>query len=61
MFGAIINSIADIALDYCAAKSLYLNSQEKPQNREEWEQMKSDRKFVSNVRNVAYIAKRIAR
>ena len=57
MFG-ILNGIANLALDYCAAKTL-VNNQKQPQSREEWAKLREDRKTISNIRNGAYLFKRL--
>lgn len=59
MIGDIIKAIANVALDICAVKSLELNNSEKPRTAEERERQREQRKTISNVRNVAYLLKRL--
>lgn len=58
MLGNIIKTVANIALDAAALKSLQLNN-EKPRSHEERERQREQRKTISNVRNAAYLIKRL--
>ena len=59
MLNSIIRTVANIALDAAALKSLQLNNEEPPRSREEREKRQQTRKTISNVRNVAYLLKRL--
>lgn len=59
MIGNILKTIANVTLDICAVKSLELNNSEKPRTAEEREKRQQTRKTISNVRNVAYLLKRL--
>lgn len=59
MLNSIIKTVANVALDICAVKSLELNNSEKPCSREERERQREQRKTISNVRNAAYLLKRL--
>lgn len=58
MIGNIIKSIANIALDVAAVKTIQLNSQE-PRTRDERARVQQQRRQISNVRNAAWLAKRL--
>lgn len=58
MLNSIIKTVANIALDAAALKSLQLNN-EKPRTAEERERQREQRKTISNVRNTAYLLKRL--
>lgn len=59
MIGSILKTVANIALDAAALKSLQLNNSEKPRTAEERERQREQRKTISNVRNAAYLIKRL--
>lgn len=59
MLGLLIG-IANVALDVCAAKSLALNHEEGA-TREERDKIRNQRKLISDVRNGAYLLKRVLR
>lgn len=59
MFESIIKGIANIALDACAVKTIQLNSQEQPRTRDERDKVQQQRRQISNVRNAAWLAKRL--
>lgn len=59
MIGNILKTVANVTLDICAVKSLELNNSEKPRSREERERQREQRKMISNVRNTAYLLKRL--
>lgn len=59
MLNSIIKTVANIALDATALKSLQLNNEEPPRSREERERQREQRKTISNVRNAAYLLKRL--
>ena len=58
MIGNIIKGIANIALDVTAVKTIQLNSQE-PRTRDERAKVQQQRRQISNVRNAAWLAKRL--
>ena len=57
----IIKVITDIALTAADLKSLELNNSHEARTIEEKQERAKQRKLISNVRNVSYIVKRIAR
>lgn len=59
MIGSLLKTAANIALDICAVKSLQLNNSEKPHTAEQRKQQQEQRKTISNVRNAAYLLKRL--
>jgi len=59
MIGDIVKTLANVALDVAAVKSLQLNSQEQPRSREQREQQQQQRRQISNVRNAAWLLKRL--
>lgn len=58
MIENIVKGVANIALDVCTVKTIQLNNQE-PRSQTEREQQRSQRKTISNVRNVAWLIKRV--
>lgn len=58
MISDIIETVANVALDVCAAKTIQLNSQERPVTQQEREQRQQQRRTISNVRNAAWLLKR---
>lgn len=58
MLKQLVQTIASVALDVCAAKSLQLNATTAT-TREERKQRADQRRTISNVRNACYLAKRL--
>lgn len=58
MISDIIETVANVALDVCAVKTIQLNSQERPVTQQEREQRQQQRRTISNVRNAAWLLKR---
>lgn len=59
MIENIVKGVVDVALDICAVRTIQLNNQEQPRSQTEREQQRSQRKTISNVRNVAWLIKRV--
>lgn len=59
MIGDVIKTVANVALDVCAAKTIQLNSEERPATRQEREKQQQQRRTISNVRNAAWLLKRL--
>lgn len=59
MIGDVIKTAANLALDVCAIQTIKLNSEERPATRQERERQQQQRRTVSNVRNVAWLLKRL--
>lgn len=58
MLKQLVQTVANVALDICAAKSLQLNATT-AKTCEERAKRVEQRRTISNVRNAAYIAKRL--
>lgn len=59
MISEVIKTVANVALDICAVQSLQLNNSDKPATRQEREKRQEQRRMISNVRNAAWLAKRL--
>lgn len=55
----LIKAVANIALDICAIQTIKLNSEERPATRQEREKQQRQRRTISNVRNAAWLLKRV--
>ena len=58
MISDIVKTIANIALDVAAVKTIQLNSQPQPATRQERQEQQQQRRTISNVRNTAWLLKR---
>ena len=58
MLKQLVQTVANVALDVCAAKSLQLNNTSAT-TREERAKRAETRRTISNVRNTAYLVKRL--
>lgn len=58
MLKSLFQTVANVALDICAAKSLQLNNTIAT-TREERAKRADQRRTISNVRNACYLAKRL--
>ena len=59
MISDIIKAVANIALDVAAVKTIQLNSQPQPATRQERQEQQQQRRTISNVRNAAWLLKRL--
>ena len=58
MISELLKTAANLALDVAAVKTIQLNNQQ-PATRQERERQQQQRRTISNVRNVAWLLKRL--
>lgn len=59
MISELLKTAANLALDVVAVKTIQLNNQPQPATRQERERQQQQRRTISNVRNVAWLLKRL--
>ena len=61
MIGNIISGLCDLALTVCSVETLRINNSDGEKTAEQKEKERKERRLISNVRNVCYLAKRATR